>query len=297
MHKYQSVAPQRVIQAVERAAARTGADFSFLMDKASAESGFDPSATSKSSTATGLFQFIDSTWLNMMKEHGAKYGLGALASQIQIRNGKPCVDDCKAKAAILNLRKNPEIAALMAGEFSAQNKQYLQEHTDGTVGATELYFAHFMGATGATKFLNARDAGGDAVAADLFPKEALANRNVFFDPATGRARTLDGIYDFFAQKFGGGNAAADAKKALSPPAPPQTATALASADIAQTFSSPDGWSVPSMSGTGFSHISYPALHRSPMSKLSAESILLMAQMQMLLLPPAGEKHRENAGLS
>ncbi|MCK5556643.1 MAG: lytic transglycosylase domain-containing protein, partial [Alphaproteobacteria bacterium] len=107
--KYQSVAPQRVIQAIEKASARTGANFSFMMDKASAESSFNPSATSKSSTATGLFQFIESTWLNMVKQHGAKHGMGKFANQIQIRNGRPCVDNCNVKDTILNLRKNPEI--------------------------------------------------------------------------------------------------------------------------------------------------------------------------------------------
>src|ERR1035437_9911408 len=104
--KYQGSAPQRVVNAVENAAARTGADFSQLMEKASTESGFNPSAKSSSSSATGLFQFIDSTWLSMVKEHGAKYGLGNLASQIQMKDGKPCVANCTVKNTILALRKN-----------------------------------------------------------------------------------------------------------------------------------------------------------------------------------------------
>ena len=113
--KYHGVASNQVIQAVQNAAVKTGADFSYLMDKASTESSFNPAAKSKSSTATGLFQFIESTWLQMVKEHGAQFGLGNLARQIQTVDGKPCVDDCSVKKAILNLRKNPEIAALMAG--------------------------------------------------------------------------------------------------------------------------------------------------------------------------------------
>src|SRR3990172_10113801 len=151
--KYHGLASKEVVQAVENAAAKTGADFSFLMEKAAAESGFDPAARSKSSTATGLFQFIEGTWIQMVKEHGAKYGLGRLAARIEVKDGKPCVDDCAVKNEILNLRQNPEIAALMAGEFSAANKQYLETRTGGDVGATELYLAHFMGASGAAKFL------------------------------------------------------------------------------------------------------------------------------------------------
>ncbi|MBI3441333.1 MAG: transglycosylase SLT domain-containing protein, partial [Proteobacteria bacterium] len=160
INKYQGVASRQVIHAVETAAARTGADFSFLMEKASTESGFNSAAKAKSSTATGLFQFIDSTWLHMVKEFGPKYGLGKFADQIQDRDGKLCVDDCQTKSAILDLRKNPEIAALMAGEFSTGNKQYLTEHTNAPVGRTELYLAHFLGAHGAADFLNNRENNG-----------------------------------------------------------------------------------------------------------------------------------------
>ena len=297
MDKYQSVAPQSVIQAIEKASARTGADFSFMMDKASAESSFNPSATSKSSTATGLFQFIESTWLDMVKQYGAKHGMDAFASHIRIQNGKPCVDNCNVKNAILNLRKNPEIAALMAGEFSAQNKQYLKEHTNTDVGATELYLAHFMGASGATRFLNARDSSGDTIAANLFPKEALANKNVFFDPANGHARTLDGIYDFFAQKFGNGNTESDSLLKNTPTPPSPTSFDRQNPSISEPRDNNNmclhrmvNWTEQNAPS------SYPVLHRLPMSKLSAESILLMAQMQMLLLPPIGEKPRDNANL-
>ncbi|MCK5658596.1 MAG: transglycosylase SLT domain-containing protein [Alphaproteobacteria bacterium] len=298
--KYQSVAPQRVIQAIEKASARTGANFSFMMDKASAESSFNPSATSKSSTATGLFQFIESTWLNMVKQYGAKHGMGKFANQIQIRNGRPCVDNCNVKDTILNLRKNPEIAALMAGEFSAQNKQYLEKHTNENVGATELYLAHFMGASGATRFLNARNSGGETIAANLFPKEALTNKNVFFNPATGHARTLNGIYDFFAQKFGSENVATDSllKKNPIPPSPTyfdrKNPPVSESRDNIQQHDMYLHHAVNLM--TQKSPSSYPPMHSLPMSKLSAESILLMAQMQMLLLPPIMGKHRDNANL-
>src|SRR5689334_13537826 len=139
MVKYQGVAPKQVIFAVEKAAKRTGADFSYLMEKASTESSFNPQAKSHHSTATGLFQFIESTWLNLVKQYGAKFGLGQYAKQIEIRDGKPCVDNCTVKDKILSLRKNPEISALMAGAYSAENKSYLEQHTDTPVGATELY--------------------------------------------------------------------------------------------------------------------------------------------------------------
>jgi predicted transglutaminase-like cysteine proteinase len=282
--RYHGLASNEVIHAVEKAADRTGADFSFLMQKAATESSFNPAAKAKSSSATGLFQFIESTWLTMVKEHGAKYGLGRLADQIEVRGGKPCVDDCRAKETILNLRKNPEISALMAGEFSAGNKKYLQSHTGGRVGATEMYLAHFMGAGGGAEFLNSRDDNGDAVAASLFPKEARANKNVFFDTATGQARTLNEIYDSFAQKFNSGDVPPSHDS--TSPAPAQSGPSLMPKEIAQallSFSTENKtdaiiWNDDSNDKTGFLPGSSPVPQ-----KLSAEAILIM----QTVMPPAG----------
>ena len=202
--KYQGVAPKNVINAVAKASKKTGVDFAFLMEKASAESSFDAKARSKSSSATGLFQFIEDTWLSMVKRHGPKFGLGEYAEKIDIKNGRCCVDDAKAKNDILKLRNDPEISALMAGAYTAENKRYLESHTKCDVGPTEMYLAHFMGAGGATKFLNCRDYGGEAIAAQLFPRQARANKNVFFDSETLKPRTLDEIHAFFDKKFSGG---------------------------------------------------------------------------------------------
>ena len=165
--KYQGVASQDVIKAVEKASSRTGVDFAFLMEKASTESNFNPTAKSKSSSARGLFQFLEETWLRVVKKHGDKYGLGDLADKIEIKGGRACCTADREK--ILALRNNPEISALMAGEFSSDNKDYLKGNTKDKVGSTELYLAHFMGAGGAAKFLNARAMNGDALAKDLFP--------------------------------------------------------------------------------------------------------------------------------
>lgn len=226
--KYQGVAPNRIINAVARASKKTGVDFAFLMEKASAESSFDPKARSKSSSARGLFQFIEDTWLSMVKRHGRKFGLGEYAEQIDIKNGRCCVDDAQMKKEILRLRDDPEISALMAGAYTAENQRYLEANTECDVGPTEMYLAHFMGAGGAAKFINCRDYDGDAVAAKLFPRQAQANKNVFYDRATKKARTLDEIYALFGKKFTGG----PDSPSSSPSAPKGSTTAPAAADTA-----------------------------------------------------------------
>lgn len=44
-----------------------GVDGSFALDLAAIESGFSPYARNASSTAKGLFQFLDSTWMNFCR--------------------------------------------------------------------------------------------------------------------------------------------------------------------------------------------------------------------------------------
>lgn len=197
--KYQGVASQDVIKAVQKASDKTGVDFAFLMEKASTESNFNPTAKSKSSSARGLYQFLEDTWLRVVKKHGDKYGLGELADKIEIKGGRACCTGSREK--ILALRNDPEISALMAGEFSSDNEDYLKDNTKGKVGSTELYLAHFMGAGGAAKFLNARAVNGNVAGKDLFPAAAKANKTVFYD-SKHRPRSLDDIYNFFARKFG-----------------------------------------------------------------------------------------------
>jgi len=301
IEKYQGSAPQKVISAVERAASRTGADFAQLMQNAATESNFNPSAKSSSSSATGLFQFIDSTWLSMVKEHGAKFGLGKYADQIQMKDGKPCVANCNARNAILALRKDPEISALMAGVMSAQDKQYLKANTDGPVGKTEMYLAHFMGAGTAAKFLNSRDDNGNASAAALFPREAHANKSIFYT-ANGHARSLDQVYNMLAKKVGGTADGTDNGTEATPlagsetTAPASSAHALPPSNCMPLMQDMMAQALPSSSSNGgiIWNDAPKTAHKSGFShshgfiasqKISADSILALAQMQQLSTKP------------
>ncbi len=191
----------RVLHAIQSASTKTGVNFSYLMQKASQESSFDPAAKSTSSTATGLFQFTSGTWLHMIKEYGAKYGLGDYAAHItENSDGSLSIDSPAMRQAILALRKDPIVSAEMAGELDKENAAALQKKVGGTIGATELYLAHFLGAGGASKFIRNMRSNPQMAAADLMPSAASANRNVFYDKS-GNARSLQQIYNHFAQKF------------------------------------------------------------------------------------------------
>src|SRR5271163_5022410 len=69
--------------AIKRAAAQTGVDFGFLLQTARRESGLNPTAHASTSSAAGLFQFVEQTWLSTVKRFGARHGLGAYAAQVQ----------------------------------------------------------------------------------------------------------------------------------------------------------------------------------------------------------------------
>lgn len=191
-------AGEKIADAIQQAASKTGVDFSYLLQQAQVESSFKADAKSSSSSATGLYQFIDSTWISMVNKYGDKYGLSDYADKIS-DNGK--VADKQTKKDILNLRNNPEICSLMAGEFAAENKSYLENCVkNGDIGSTELYMAHFMGAGGAGKFLNALHKDPTASAADAFPQAAAANKNVFYTKG-GKEKSLAEVYAFFDNKF------------------------------------------------------------------------------------------------
>src|SRR5215467_4488740 len=72
-----------VLAAIRSASATTGSDFDYLLGTAMRESGLNSQAQSKASSATGLFQFIDQTWLGLVKQYGDRFGLSSYASQIR----------------------------------------------------------------------------------------------------------------------------------------------------------------------------------------------------------------------
>lgn len=192
---------QQIISAIQNAANKTGVNFAYLLNKAQAESGGDPNATASTSTATGLFQFTGQTWLKMVKNYGAQYGIGNYANHISVdSDGTAHVNDPTWKQAILGLRKDPQLSAEMAGELDKENNASLQANVGGKIGSTELYLAHFLGASGASEFLNTLRANPSAKAAEILPEAASANTSVFYG-TDGQPRSLAQIYQHFAQKF------------------------------------------------------------------------------------------------
>jgi hypothetical protein len=175
--------PPAVRQAIARASEATGADFAMLAETARRESSFNPDAKAPTSSATGLFQFIDSTWLAMVRKHGAAHGLGAAARQIDA-SGR--VDNAAARRAILDLRYDPEISARMAGELAKENALQLEVRIGRAPTAGEVYAAHVLGPAGAGRLIEAAARGAPDAAA-IFPREAAANPWLFRENGAPRS--------------------------------------------------------------------------------------------------------------
>jgi hypothetical protein len=192
-----------VVRSIDRASRATSIDFGLLMAQTAQESGFRVDAKAKGSTGTGLFRFIDSTWLSLVQRFGGKYGTATLAQQVQTdATGQPCVVDPTLRQRILDLRNDPTLSAALAAEYARLNKGELELALGRPARTTELYLAHFLGAAGAAAMLKAVDENGDAVGAGLMPRAAAANRTVFFD-VSGRARTVAEIYESLAKRIEG----------------------------------------------------------------------------------------------
>ncbi|ACT59809.1 lysozyme family protein [Hirschia baltica] len=189
----QLASPMDAQTAIRKAARETGADFGYLLKTAKRESGLDASAKATTSSATGLFQFTDDTWLRMVDRYGEKHGLTHAADAVAVSGGKARVADASEKADILAMREDPMMASIMAGELANENATILKRGIGREPTSQELYVAHFMGPKGAVDLIKATENGSSQKAADLFPAAARANPAIF-NERNGQARSVAAVY-------------------------------------------------------------------------------------------------------
>ncbi|WP_142847906.1 transglycosylase SLT domain-containing protein [Telmatospirillum sp. J64-1] len=196
--------PAPVVDSIRRASEKTGVSFSFLMAQASRESAFRPTAQNSKSTAAGLFQFTAGTWLELVHRHGQAHGLGEASAKIRrSADGRLHVDDPQARRDILNLRRDPELAAVMAAEYARDNRAHLERNLQRQVGWADLYLAHFLGPGGALRMLKAHASDDSQLAADLLPEAARSNPQVFFARMEEErsARSVANVYESLSARI------------------------------------------------------------------------------------------------
>ncbi|MGD9637880.1 MAG: transglycosylase SLT domain-containing protein [Alphaproteobacteria bacterium] len=180
----------------------TGTSLEYLLAKAGQESSFAPNAKSLSSSAAGLYQFTENTWLQQFKLHAAKYGYNEFAKHITSdARGHFDVDDKKIKNKILALRKDTKISSLLAAELARTNQAILEKELNIEATPSDLYLAHFLGINGAISLLKAIDENPKQNACSLFPEAAKANTRVFYKEKGKKPRNVKEVYTFISKLF------------------------------------------------------------------------------------------------
>jgi hypothetical protein len=121
------------------------------------------------SSATGVYQFIDSTWNTMVKRYGAQYGI-----------------------TLKTPKTDPRANALMGAEYAKENKAYLESILHRKIQPTEMYMAHLLGAGGALSIIKARST---ALAINVRPDAVSGNRALFYSTVNGVSKPVT-VYEF-----------------------------------------------------------------------------------------------------
>lgn len=191
-----------VTGAIRQASSATGTSFSYLLATAQVESGLDPRAGASTSSARGLFQFVEQTWLGTIKQSGAALGYSRYADAItKTASGHYTVKDPALRSQILKLRNDPTANAVMAGAFTRANAAYLTQKLGRTPSEGELYIAHFLGASGAAHLITLAASNPNAKAAAFFGPAASANPSIFFDRKGGGARSVAQVRDVLTARY------------------------------------------------------------------------------------------------
>lgn len=209
--------------AIARASEATGIDFQYLLAQAKLESSLDPSARAATSSAAGLYQFTQGTWLETLGRHGANHGMAWVNDAIHGGG----ISDPGTRAQVMGLRYNADVSSMMAAELASDNKAELTAQLGREPDATELYLAHFLGISGAGKFLSALSSNPSQSAVALLPKAAAANRDIFY--SGGGPRSVGSLMDLMRGKVAGAMEGGDS-------------AFLASAASVQS-TAPDAWTV------------------------------------------------------
>lgn len=145
---------------LERAAARTGLDPAMLAAIVDAEAArardgrWDPASRNPRSSATGLGQFLDATWLGEARRPGSWLNAAASSRGLLGSDGHPRAG---ARTALLALRTDPEASIEAVADHAAANLARLGRagvRSDTPAAqARAAYLAHHLGLGDALRFL------------------------------------------------------------------------------------------------------------------------------------------------
>jgi hypothetical protein len=144
--------PRWLTETVVRAARATNTDPAVMIALADKDPSLLPDKA-RTSSAEGLFQYGEGTWLQVLRRYGPKHGYGAEAKAIHVVRGRPVVSNSTERKRILGLRRDPYLSALMTGEIITTHRQILAGKMASDPAFAELYIAYALGVNGASRFM------------------------------------------------------------------------------------------------------------------------------------------------
>ena len=150
----------------------------YMKTVAMLESGGDPNAKAgtsngKYSSAGGLFQFLESSYEGVTGRKGS---------------GAERFDPKKSTEAMQKL--------------TMMNKGQMEKGLGREVSGEDLYMGHFLGAGGATKFLQAKDKDPNQSAAKFDPTAAASNKSIYYDQKdNNRERSMAEVHNLMTEKY------------------------------------------------------------------------------------------------
>ena len=188
---------QSIVEHVVKAAQTTEMDPALLMAIADKESNFSSTAKARTSSASGLFQFVERTWLKALKTFGWRHGHSDTAAAIA-SDDAPRVNGQK-RAQILNLRNDPYLSAVLAAEMLKKDSARIAEKIGRPLTSGETYLIHFLGPDDAERFMRTVDEAPHTSAAALLPRPARANRPIFYEQQGRRlkVRSVQEVHEAF----------------------------------------------------------------------------------------------------
>ena len=176
---------RHLVEKIIRASRITQVDPVLLMAIADKESSFATEIQAQTSSATGLFQFIERTWLGVVRDFGPTYGLANEAKLVGA--ALPAAD----RTRILDLRRDAYLSAVFAAEMLKRDALRIQKRIGRPLTGGEVYLIHFLGPDGAERLIDRVANAPTLAAAEMLPKAAEANKTIFYANAPdGAAKKL-----------------------------------------------------------------------------------------------------------
>ena len=157
---------------ITESAQAVGIDPRYLFAMGGPESGFVTNADNPlpGQSASGLFQFIDSTWNSMKAKYGQRYGIPANASQ-----------------------HDPKANAILGALYVKEHIENIRKN-DREVTPTDVYMNHFLGHGGYNKFVKALDANPNAPVSTFMSSKQINDNDKYTKNKDGSVKTVQQMY-------------------------------------------------------------------------------------------------------